>query len=205
MRKKTNPVFIHGLELAGRFYREAVKPILDAGFPGLRYSAALIGPGSEVLGFDDEMSTDHHWGPRLMLFLPPGDWRSRKDDIHALLGERLPVSFAGYPTNFTAPDPNDNGAMFMRPVRTGPVNHRVEAFTVDGFFENYLNIDVNLELSAGDWLTLPQQKLRSLAAGRVFHDDLGLETVRAHSHGGRAKSSSPARIRFWPECTTISN
>ena len=42
------PDFIPGLTLAERFYREAVRPILDSRFPGLRHSAALIGTGSEV-------------------------------------------------------------------------------------------------------------------------------------------------------------
>jgi len=32
------------------FYREAVKPILNKDYPGLVYSAALLGSGSEVLG-----------------------------------------------------------------------------------------------------------------------------------------------------------
>src|SRR5437667_257304 len=57
--------FIPGLELAGRFYDEAVRPILDRDFPGIAHSAALIGPGSEVLGFDTPMSRDHHWAPRV--------------------------------------------------------------------------------------------------------------------------------------------
>ena len=34
-------------------YEEAVAPILDSHLPDLEYSAALIGSGSEVLGFDD--------------------------------------------------------------------------------------------------------------------------------------------------------
>jgi hypothetical protein len=40
--------FIPGLRLAGEFFAEAVRPLLDAAFPALRYAAALIGPGSEV-------------------------------------------------------------------------------------------------------------------------------------------------------------
>lgn len=44
--------FIHGVQLKEMFYREAVAPILLAAFPGLRYSAALIGYGSDVLGYD---------------------------------------------------------------------------------------------------------------------------------------------------------
>jgi hypothetical protein len=61
--------FISGLDLSEAFYHEAVEPIIRQEFPSLSYAAALIGTGSEVLGLDTEMSTDHHWGPRVMLFV----------------------------------------------------------------------------------------------------------------------------------------
>ena len=61
--------YLPGLKLGEAFYAEAVRPLLDETFPGLPHAAALIGSGSEILGFDDEMSTDHHFGPRAMLFL----------------------------------------------------------------------------------------------------------------------------------------
>nr|MBA2773672.1 hypothetical protein [Nocardioidaceae bacterium] len=61
--------FVTGLELSRHFYHGLVRPILDARFAGLPHSAALLGRGSEVLGFDDEMSTDHDWKPRVLLFL----------------------------------------------------------------------------------------------------------------------------------------
>ncbi len=33
-------------------------------------------------------------------------------------------------------------------------------------------------LTPADWLTFPEQKLLSITAGGVFHDDLGLEAIR---------------------------
>lgn len=62
--------FVSGQELSRRFYQEVVRPALD---PGVPHSAALIGRGSEVLGFDDEMSGDHNWEPRALLFVRDGD------------------------------------------------------------------------------------------------------------------------------------
>jgi hypothetical protein len=70
---RVDGVFIPGLELAGEFYAEVVHPLLGQEFPGLRYAAALLGPGSEVLCFDTERSTDHDWGPRLQVFLGADD------------------------------------------------------------------------------------------------------------------------------------
>jgi len=56
-------VFVSDLELSRRFFPETVRPLLTDAFPDLRYAAALLGPGSEVLGFDTEMPVDHNWGP----------------------------------------------------------------------------------------------------------------------------------------------
>jgi hypothetical protein len=174
----SNPTFIPGLQLCGGFYREAVLPILDQHFPGLEYSAALIGSGSEVLGFDDAMSTDHHWGPRLMLFLRPATCLRLSKDIKTSLGNHLPYTFRGYSTNFSAPDPNDSGVQHAVELKAGPVNHRVEILTFEGFVADLLGFDLSSDISPADWLTFPQQKLRTLTAGAVYHDGIGLEALR---------------------------
>ena len=74
-------IFISGLDLCRRFFQEAVRPLLAHTFPAMRYTAALLGPGSEVLGLDTEMSTDHDWGPRLFVFLREEDAEQRDDMI----------------------------------------------------------------------------------------------------------------------------
>lgn len=173
------PPFIPGLTLCGDFYREAVRPILDDAFSRIPHSAGLIGPGSEVLGFDDEMSTDHHWGPRVQLFLDEDDHMMAADAIHDILAERLPYTFRGYSTNFSEPDPNDNGVQHLDIVDSGPVNHRVSVSTVRGFVQDYLGYDIDQPLTAADWLTFPQQKLRTLTGGAVYHDGAGLAEMRA--------------------------
>ena len=167
--RKDGPEFVPGLELAEGFFREAVSPLLAAHAPGLKYSAALIGTGSEVLGFDDVMSTDHCWGPKVMLFLRPSDLRERGAEIDTVLTQKLPRTYRDYPTFFGGPGAEDGE----------PVSHRVELLSLSGFFESYLGIAIEEELEPADWLTLPHQKLRSISAGRVFRDDLGLGDIRA--------------------------
>ncbi len=171
--------FIPGLELCRRFYWEAVRPVLDAEFPGLPHSAALIGPGSEVLGFDTPMSADHHWGPRAMLFLAEADHERHSHALHETFRWRLPDRFLGYPTNFTEPVPEDPGVRHMQATEAGPVEHRVDLFTVAGFTRDYLGCDPQAPLTAADWLSFPQQRLRTFAGGTVYHDGIGLTSVLA--------------------------
>ena len=171
--------FTPGLRLAERFFEEAVQPILLAAYPDLPYAAALIGSGSEVLGFDDVMSTDHHWGPRLILFLDEAGYAESATTISKILAERLPPSVAGYPTNWSVPDPDDAGNQFMRAAAGGPINHRVEIATIAMFFDAYLAFDTSQSLEPADWLSFSEQHLRTVTAGAVYHDEIGLEMIRS--------------------------
>jgi hypothetical protein len=93
--------FVPGLQLAREFYAIVVRPLLEERFPGVPYAAALLGPGSEVGGFDSQRSTDHDWGPRLQVFLPDGDAARQAPDITAMLASRLPADFRSYPDSLT--------------------------------------------------------------------------------------------------------
>lgn len=53
------PPFVPRLRLNQRYYESIVRPIIADAFPRLFYAAALIGYGSDVLGYDTERSTDH--------------------------------------------------------------------------------------------------------------------------------------------------
>lgn len=127
-----------GLELCRRFYCEVVRPLVE-----VPHSAALMGRGSEVLGFDDEMSTDHNCEARVLLFVADG------------VELRLDV-----------PDRFEGRAAL------------VEVHTVRSYFLAQLGIDCDREIGVREWFAFPEQHLRMMTAGAVFHDELGLQAVR---------------------------
>lgn len=172
--------FIPGLELSRLFFREAVKPILDARFPDLRYDAALIGSGSEVLGFDTPRSADHHWGCRVLLFLSDPDHTAYASAIDDALKQDLPHRFRGYPTSMKASPGEAHVRLLDTDKQDGLVEHFVSVYTVRDFLIGALEWDGFTPLDAADWLTFPQQWLRALTAGGVWHSGLGeVERVRA--------------------------
>ncbi len=166
------PEFIPGLELSGIFYEEAVKPILERQLPALPYGAALLGNGSEVLGYDTPLSRDHHWGPRVMLFLSASDAAHYAEAIHAALRDQLPRRVRGYATSFRE-SVEEPGILHFEDDDSAPMKHRVDVFTVESFFRQQLNVDPTRELTPVDWLTLPEQRLLTVTAGRVYHDTTG--------------------------------
>ncbi|MFW9786616.1 MAG: DUF4037 domain-containing protein [Candidatus Thorarchaeota archaeon] len=161
--------FLPGLDLSEAFYEEAVKPILDKHFPDLSYSAARIGQGSDVLGYDTAQSMDHGWGPQLQIFLKDSDYGSVKEELDEVLRQNLPYEIRGFPTNFSY---HDDGTLKMEMITSGPVNHGITINTVSGFFIEYLGFNPTEDLRIIDWLVLPQQMLQSIANGRIFHDGL---------------------------------
>lgn len=175
--KASTPAFIPGLDLCGFFYKEAVAPLLAEAYPGLPHSAALLGSGSEVLGFDTARSIDHDWGPRLLLFLSEADHAAHATALDALFRERLPPTIRGYSTHFGEPLPD--GARLLAASGDGRIDHRIEILSPRAYFTEFLGADPFAALSAVDWLLMPQQALLAVTAGRVYHDGPGLlEPVR---------------------------
>ncbi|WP_237566046.1 DUF4037 domain-containing protein [Ornithinimicrobium cerasi] len=145
--------FVPGAELSRRLYAEVVRPLLSTWFPDLPHSAALLGRGSEVLGFDDAMSTDHDWKPRALVFLAEEGEARHGAAVREVLQQNLPATFAGHPT-------------------------ACEVHTVRSYIRQELELDITLEIEPPDWPTLPESGLRMLTSGVVFHDEVGLQAAR---------------------------
>ena len=92
-----------GIELSRLFYRNVVRPWLDKAFPGLRHDAAIFGYGSELLGFDDDMSRDHNWGARVQLVVTGADFAVSAAAIVDGFNAIKPSTFLGEPIGYRSP------------------------------------------------------------------------------------------------------
>jgi hypothetical protein len=171
--------FLPGVELCGVFYTTAVRPLLDAAYPGLPHAAARIGPGSDVLGYDTPRSTDHDWGPQLTLLLGEADLAAHGGAIDALLRDRLPATVLGRPTNFEPPDAR---VRVMTPT-SGPIAHRVGITTLRSWADGQLGAGALERFRPGGaggsscedsaWLGVAGQRLAETVGGAVYHDSTG--------------------------------
>ncbi|WP_020577004.1 DUF4037 domain-containing protein [Actinopolymorpha alba] len=149
--------FVPSLQLNDAFYREVVAPLV-APYP---HAAALLGWGSDVLGYDTERSTDHGWGPRLQLFVDKDD----VDTVRRQVDTGLPESFRGWPVWYGW----DNAE----------VAHRVDVLPLGDWLVGQLGVDPRPDLDPLDWLAIPQQQLLGVVKGAVYADPAGeLAAVR---------------------------
>lgn len=175
----TPPQFILGIDLNRMFFQQVIKPLLDEHFPGLKYSAGILGEGSDVMRFDTPQSMDHNWGPHMRIFLSDDDFKTKKDDIDKMFRKKLPYEFMGFPTNFTKPNEDTYLVQQMKPVTSGEVNHMIQFYTIKSFWQHYLGFNPYKRINYKDWLIFPQQALIELTDGEVYYDGLGeLQVMR---------------------------
>jgi hypothetical protein len=151
---------LDGRALAAAYFAAVVQPIAEPILNGSPYGAALLGDGSEVLGYDDAVSTDHAFGPRVQLFLP--DAFVATERLERALDEQLPPVFMGRPVRFAHPQ-NAGGAL----------THQVVVTTVRAFFRSHLGFDPLGAITPIDWLSVPSARLAGLTYGPVFADGTG--------------------------------
>jgi hypothetical protein len=153
--------FVPGRALSSAFYAEVVAPLLHA----RPHSAALLGRGSDVLGFDTTVSTDHGWGPRMHVYVGPSDVDAVRRDRAA----GLPKQFRGWPVRF-----GWDGV---------PTQHHDQVSTLTDWLHNHLGVDPPSARSTGLHRHLDPRRLnRALTARRTNHRcRRGPETFRSCS------------------------
>ena len=166
--------FIKGLDLCETFFHDCGCPIIRRNYPDVKFTAGILGYGSDVLRYDDMVSTDHMWGPRFYLFLEDKDI-SIKEELMRLFGKELPYTYRGYSVNFTASNPHDNGVRQGKFIDSGLVSPLIWIDTIQGFVDGYLG---KMPTDDIDWLTLSEHRLLGFTSGKLFVDSLGLQEIR---------------------------
>lgn len=148
-----------GIELSKEYFEAFGKEVLETEFSAALplLAVGLVGGGSECLGFDDEVSTDHDFEPGFCIFLPDEETVDRRT---AFLLERayakLPKEFMGFKRSPLNPvGGNRHGVIRME----------------DFFLEKVGSRDGRLSL--GQWFSVPEQGLLEATSGAVFFDNLG--------------------------------
>ncbi len=148
-----------GLELAEKYYENFGAPMIREQFPeiGGLIAAGLTGSGSECYGYDDDVSADHDFEPGFCLFLPGEDIIDRRTAFQLERAyAKLPAEFEGYSRQKMAPAGGQRRGVFRR----------------EEWFREKLG-RLPEEMTAEDWLRLPDWALAEAVNGKIFRDDAG--------------------------------
>lgn len=146
-----------GLELAEKYYKAFGKAMIEEKFPYLsdRAAVGLVGQGSECLGFDDEMSADHDYGPSFCIWLTREDYRK--------YGQALAEEYAKLPSEF-------EGVKGRNVSSHG--GGRVGVFAIPDFYYGLIGLEQAPE-SNREWMWISETRLCTAVNGKVFTDCLG--------------------------------
>ena len=153
---------MNGLQLAQQYFEEFGAPMLREQFPEWEpyLAAGLAGAGSECLGFDDDVSQDHDFGPGFCLWLPGEDVIDRKTAF------RLERAYAALPAEYLG---------FKRPTLAPVGGARTGVMRMADFFLEKTGSPSG-ELTTLQWLTAPSASLGEAVNGAVFTDPYGMFT-----------------------------
>jgi len=87
------------------------------------------------------------------------------DSVYDVLSKKLPFAFKGFSTHFV-------DDYLMGNISKYPIIHRVRTHSVDSYFTHYIGFNPANGISEIDWLRTPEQKLRTIQSGKIFHDGL---------------------------------
>ena len=68
---------MNGIEISQTYFERIVAPRLEGEFPRTyaRCTIGLLGKGSDCRAWDDDLSRDHNWGPRIEIILGDSDFQ----------------------------------------------------------------------------------------------------------------------------------
>ena len=162
---KTSGRSLKGLELSEQYYRELVEPAIRESCPEAlpHLAAGLVGEGSDCFGFDDGISKDHDWGPRVCLWL--------QDAAYERFFHVLSSTLASLPDTF-------RGERFA--LRTPEAAGRQGVLRTGEFYSSFTGSPEGPR-SFRDWLSLPESHLAACTNGKVFYDGPGRFSMIRHN------------------------
>ncbi len=146
-----------GLELAQAYYNTYGRKMLQEKFPHLlgQTAVGLVGYGSECLGFDDEISMDHDYGPSFCVWLP--------EEIYRQYGAQMQEAYEQLPQEFMG---------VQGRVSEEQGQGRVGVLCLEEFYLRILGRDT-VPATELEWLSASEESLAVVTNGKVFEDHLG--------------------------------
>lgn len=169
-----------GLAISQDFIQSALLPLLQEELPEDydRLAVAVVGTGSDVLGLDDEISRDHHWGPRAnVMYL--------REDASQIV-PKIQRAFEKVSPKFGQFD-----------VQVGIENLTgVCSCEIEEFFGRFLGSE-QLPSKDLDWLDLCEVDLFHVTAGTIVYDGLGELTRRCSTLAYYPENVWKKRLADW--------
>lgn len=145
---------IRGIDLSREFFSTIVLPKVRKDWPQVadRMGCGIFGNGSDAAGLDDEISRDHHWGPRTQILLPHAMFTECRREFERYLDQALPHDYRGFPV------------LRVRQTASGvTVESMVEFFRK---FTGFARAPRRLE----SWFQCTEADLFHATNGEVWHD-----------------------------------
>lgn len=154
-----------GLSICHSFFNKYGKSLIKEKFADYedRIAVGLFGEGSECLGFDDEISQDHDWGPGFMLLV------SR--EVYASIGTELEKAYMELPEEYLG----------FRRINTSEAQGRTGVIVLEEYLKRYLGealVEDNGELHIDRSLLIyvPEFILSNMVNGEIWTDKEGIIT-----------------------------
>jgi len=159
--KQKDCLALSGIELCRQYYETYGKKMIAEKFPEYEACIAvgLVGYGSDCFGYDDEISRDHDFGPRFMMWLSKETYEKIGDELQKAYDE-LPTTFLGVERTISRQGKNRSGV-----------------FEIQAFYEEFLGnaagyfCKKDCLIADEIWLEIPEYALAAATNGAVFHDE----------------------------------
>lgn len=145
-----------GLLLSEEYYEVYGRDMIHQHFPAFeeRIAVGLAGEGSECLGYDDNISMDHDFGPGFCLWLTDEDYQA--------IGPALQNAYDNLPRNYLG----------YERIPSRQSADRIGVMSINNFYRKFVG-DINAFSNPLHWLRVPEHLITASISGKVFSDPLG--------------------------------